>query len=175
MWIGREMQRVAMAAALAGAVAGPCLAERIVVPPGDGVQAALDRSRPGDVIVLEGEHRGPVHVTRGVTLEGAPGSVLIGDGHSQAASMVIAPGDREGGPENRHAHADQWLYIESGAGEAIINGHTYPLEAGALVLIQRGDTHEIRNTGRTPLKTLNFYVPPAYTASGEELPAGRAA
>jgi mannose-6-phosphate isomerase-like protein (cupin superfamily) len=100
--------------------------------------------------------------------------VLAGDKHSQAASMVIEAGDSEGGPQNRHRNADQWLYVESGKGEARINGHAYPIQAGSLVLIQRGDRHEIRNTGRGPLRTLNFYVPPAYTADGEELPAGRA-
>jgi hypothetical protein len=42
-----------------------------------------------------------------------------------------------------------------------------------LLLIERGDTHEIRNTGTTPLKTLNFYVPPAYNSEGDELPAGK--
>lgn len=100
--------------------------------------------------------------------------VLVGDAHSQAATMVIGPGGSEGGPENRHGGADQWLYVESGTGEAVINGHHYPLEADALLLIQRGDAHEIRNTGRTDLKTLNFYVPPAYTADGDEMPAGKA-
>jgi hypothetical protein len=45
---------------------------------------------------------------------------------------------------------------------------------GTLVLIQRGDRHEIRNTGEGPLKTLNVYVPPAYTEDCGELPAGRA-
>ncbi len=98
--------------------------------------------------------------------------VLIGDGHSQAASMVIAPGDREGGSDNRHRGADQWLYVESGMGEAHINGHTYAIEARTLILIQRGDTHEIRNTGQTPLKTLNIYVPPAYSSTGDALSAG---
>jgi mannose-6-phosphate isomerase-like protein (cupin superfamily) len=99
--------------------------------------------------------------------------VLVGDEHSQAASMVIAPGDHEGGAGNRHRGADQWLYVESGSGEAHVNGHAYPIEAGSLVLVQRGDTHEIRNTGTTPLKTLNIYVPPAYTASGDERPEGK--
>lgn len=100
--------------------------------------------------------------------------VLTGDKHSQAASMVIEAGDSEGGSENRHRNADQWLYVESGKGEARINGHAYPIQAGSLVLIQRGDRHEIRNTGRGSLRTLNFYVPPAYTTDGEELPAGKA-
>src|SRR5436853_1093328 len=49
--------------------------------------------------------------------------VLTGDDHSQAATMVIGPGQYEGSPDNSHRSADQWLYVESGAGEAIINGH----------------------------------------------------
>lgn len=99
--------------------------------------------------------------------------VLTGDDHSQAATMVMKAGGKEGGPDNRHRGADQWLYIESGSGEARINGHTYPLEAGSLLLIQRGDRHEIVNTGSSALKTLNLYVPPAYTSDGNELPAGK--
>ena len=86
--------------------------------------------------------------------------VLIGDAHSQAASVVIPAGGSEGGPDNLHKGADQWLYVESGTGEAIINGHTYPLEGGSLMLIVRGDKHEIRNTGRCALRTLNFYPSP---------------
>ena len=42
------------------------------------------------------------------------------------------------------------------------------------LLIRRGDVHEIRDTGKEPLKTLNVYVPPAYTPEGDELPAGKA-
>lgn len=99
--------------------------------------------------------------------------VLIGDTHSQAASMVIAPGGCEGGPDNRHRAADQWLYIESGHGKAVINGHTYPIEPATLILIQRDDRHEIRNTGTTPLRTLSIYLPPAYSSSGDELPPGK--
>lgn len=87
--------------------------------------------------------------------------------------MVIAPGDCEGGPDNRHRGADQWLFTVTGRGVATVNGRSVPLHAGTLLLIEKGDTHEIRNTGRSPLKTLSVYVPPAYTKSGDELPRGR--
>ncbi len=91
----------------------------------------------------------------------------------QAAQMVIAPGGKEGGPDNRHRGADQWLYVAEGTGVAIVEGTRRALRAGSLLLIERGERHEIRATGRTPLKTVNFYAPPAYTADGDERPAGR--
>jgi mannose-6-phosphate isomerase-like protein (cupin superfamily) len=100
-------------------------------------------------------------------------NILTGDEHSQAATMVIEPGGCEGGSDNKHRGADQWLYVQSGEGEAKINDHSHPIEAGSLVLIQRGDRHEIRNTGSTSLNTLNIYLPPAYTPDGDELPRGK--
>jgi mannose-6-phosphate isomerase-like protein (cupin superfamily) len=98
--------------------------------------------------------------------------VAIGNARSQAAEMVLAPGDSEGGPKNRHRGADQWLFVVSGTGTARVNGRRYPLSAGSLVLVEHGDRHEIENTGSEPLRTLNVYVPPAYTKAGDELPRG---
>lgn len=95
----------------------------------------------------------------------------------QVAEMVVAPGDREGGPDNRHHGADQWLFVISGTGVAIVERARRRLRAGSLLLIERGEVHEIRNTGRTLLKTLNVYSPPAYTqrcvpkAAGKPTPA----
>lgn len=100
-------------------------------------------------------------------------SVALGNRRAQAATMVIAPGDSEGGPDNRHRGADQWLFVRSGTGTATLGGRTHRLKAGTIVLIERGTTHEIRNTGRTPLVTLNIYVPPAYRSDGNELPRAR--
>lgn len=99
--------------------------------------------------------------------------VVLGNRRTQAATMTIAPGDCEGGPDNRHRGADQWLFVESGSGTATVEGRRVALRPGTLLLIERGNRHEIRNTGRGPLRTLNVYVPPAYTRSGDELPRGR--
>jgi mannose-6-phosphate isomerase-like protein (cupin superfamily) len=100
-------------------------------------------------------------------------TVALRNSRAQAATMVIAPGQAEGGPDNRHRGSDQWLYVLSGSGRATLGRRREALRAGALLLIERGTTHEIRNTGRTPLKTLNFYVPPAYTAAGDLLRRAR--
>jgi mannose-6-phosphate isomerase-like protein (cupin superfamily) len=89
--------------------------------------------------------------------------VAFGNRRAQAAEMVIEPGDCEGGPDNRHRGADQWLFVVSGRGAATVNGRRVPLREGTLLLIEKGETHEIRNTGRGRLTTLNVYVPPAGT------------
>lgn len=90
----------------------------------------------------------------------------------QAAGMTLAPGSGTGGPHNRHRGADQWMYVVSGNGVAIVDGVQRPLHAGSLLLIERGEAHEIRCTGEEPLRTVNFYSPPAYRDDGEPLPAG---
>jgi mannose-6-phosphate isomerase-like protein (cupin superfamily) len=99
--------------------------------------------------------------------------IAMGNRRTQAAEMVIEPGRSEGGPDNRHRGADQWLFVVSGSGRALIKGKAYALHTGSLLLIEHGDQHEIRNTGRRPLRTLNFYSPPAYRSDGEELPRAR--
>jgi mannose-6-phosphate isomerase-like protein (cupin superfamily) len=100
--------------------------------------------------------------------------VVLGDAHAQAAEMTLAPGQTEGGPDNRHTGADQWLYVVGGTGEPVVNGEQVPLREGTLLLIHRGDRQALRNTGPEPLRTPNLYVQPAYTDEGEKLPAGRA-
>jgi mannose-6-phosphate isomerase-like protein (cupin superfamily) len=99
--------------------------------------------------------------------------VVAGNRRSQAASMTLPPGECEGGPDNRHRGADQWMFVKSGKGVAVVNGTRHALRAGSLLLIERGERHEIRSTGRAPLRTLNVYIPPAYTTRGDELPRGR--
>ena len=99
--------------------------------------------------------------------------VVPGNRRSQAAEMVIPPGDAEGDARNRHRGADQWLYVLAGSGQALVKGERHKLTKGSLILIERGERHEIKNTGRTLLRTLNFYVPPAYSKRGNELPRGK--
>ena len=88
--------------------------------------------------------------------------------------MVIEPGKSEGGQDNRHRGADQWLFVVEGEATPSVNGKSNALSPGSLILIERGDRHEIRNTGRELLRTLNIYLPPAYSDTRNELPCGRA-
>jgi len=101
--------------------------------------------------------------------------VAFGNRHAQAAEMVIAPGGHEGNSQNRHRGSDQWLFVLSGTGIAVINDKRYSLRRNTLLLIWRGDRHAIRNSGVSMLRTLNLYVPPAYTPAGTPLPRGKGA
>jgi mannose-6-phosphate isomerase-like protein (cupin superfamily) len=99
--------------------------------------------------------------------------VAIDDKRAQVAEMVIAPGQAEGDSRNHHRSADQWLYVIAGTGRATVNGEHVALKAGTLLLIEHRDRHEIKNTGRALLRTLNFYTPRAYSKQGNPLPAAR--
>jgi mannose-6-phosphate isomerase-like protein (cupin superfamily) len=110
--------------------------------------------------------------------------VVFGLRQLQAAQMVIAPGDSEGGPDNRHRGADQWLFVVGGQGVAVVrpgdgNGddggdkREVALRAGTLLVIEHGERHEIRNDGDAPLRTLNFYSPPAFDREGNPVGPGK--
>lgn len=88
--------------------------------------------------------------------------VVAETSRSQAATMVLKPGQSTGGDDNVHADADQWLYVVSGTGRALVGTNTERLGRGSLLLIEAGETHEIRNAGRAPLVTINVYAPRVY-------------
>ena len=66
---------------------------------------------------------------------------------AQAAEMVIAPGDSEGGPDNRHRGADQWLYVVAGTGLAIVGDRRKALKAGSLLVIERASAMKYATPG----------------------------
>lgn len=99
--------------------------------------------------------------------------VVLSNPRAQVAQMTIAPGGSEGGRDNNHRGADQWLFVLAGRGVAIGRSRRVALKRGTLLLVEQGNLHEIRNLGTTPLKTLNFYSPPAYDFAGDERSAGK--
>lgn len=93
----------------------------------------------------------------------------------QAMKMILQPqGETSPEPSNEHRGCEQWLFVVSGKGVATI-GKTHKrlrrieLREQSLLLIEKGELHKIKNTGRKQLVTINFYVPPAYDESGEPL------
>jgi mannose-6-phosphate isomerase-like protein (cupin superfamily) len=88
--------------------------------------------------------------------------VLGGTSRSQGAFMTLAAGEATGGPDNLHATSDQWLFVAEGSGSATVEGKRVPLEAGDLLLVAAGESHEIRASDDAALVTLSVYAPPAY-------------
>lgn len=93
----------------------------------------------------------------------------------QAAMMTLKPGGTSGDePSNEHLSSEQWLFVLSGAGEARIckrrgKLRNVKLATGSLLIIEKGELHQIRNTGKRSMKAINFYAPPAYDENGEPI------
>lgn len=87
--------------------ATPGLAARIEVPAGvESLQGVVERAAEGDVIVLlRGDHRGPVAIDKPLTIEGEPGARILGNGFGNAMT-VNAPGAVVRGLEVRGSGED---------------------------------------------------------------------
>ncbi|MDG5815197.1 cupin domain-containing protein [Chitinispirillales bacterium ANBcel5] len=83
---------------------------------------------------------------------------------SQAAVMALEAGQSTGSTNNMHLKSDQWLYVVSGNGKAIIEDLSIDLKPGVLVLIEAGEVHEIFASPTENLTTINIYAPPEYPA-----------
>jgi mannose-6-phosphate isomerase-like protein (cupin superfamily) len=99
--------------------------------------------------------------------------LLVATREAQAAKMTLRPGaTSDDEPSNEHPHCEQWLFVISGKGQALIGKRRgalrrVDLAANSLLVIEKGELHQIKNTGRRSLVTINMYVPPAYNDDGE--------
>lgn len=90
--------------------------------------------------------------------------------------MTLKPGQSTTDePENEHPRCEQWLFVISGTGRAIVGKKRIRLREGSLLLIKKNESHQITNTGRSPMQTINFYAPPAYTSGGNVRPSVKVA
>src|SRR3954470_14663034 len=103
--------------------------------------------------------------------------IVATTGALQAAMMTLKPGGTsDDEPSNEHARSEQWLFVISGSGEARIGKRKgqlrrVELEANSLLLIEKGELHQIVNSGKGEMRTINFYAPPAYDDEGEPMGA----
>lgn len=94
--------------------------------------------------------------------------VLVATRGAQAAMMTLQPGGASDDElSNEHPASEQWLFVLSGSGRAMVGKRKgalarVALRARDLLVIERRELHQIKNTGRKPLVTFNLYVPPAY-------------
>lgn len=78
----------------------------------------------------------------------------------QLVLMAIEPGEEIG--EEVHPDRDQFFRIEDGKGEVWIDGQRTKIESDSAILVPAGALHNIRNTGREPLKLYTLYGPPEH-------------
>jgi mannose-6-phosphate isomerase-like protein (cupin superfamily) len=104
---------------------------------------------------------------------------MLATTNAQAAMMTLAPGEStDDQPSNEHPRCEQWLFVLSGRGTAVVKApkgrrRRLALLAGTLLVIERNELHQITNSGTTPLQTINLYVPPAYRSDGALRPAAK--
>jgi len=86
--------------------------------------------------------------------------VLYTGQHLQLVLMSLEPGEDIG--EEVHPTTDQFFRVEAGVGEVVIDGRVTPIEADTGLVIPAGVKHNIRNTGKKPLKMYTLYAPPEH-------------
>ena len=87
--------------------------------------------------------------------------VLFTAKHSQLVVMTLQPGEEIG--MEHHDGRDQFIRVEAGQGEAIIDGERHPLRDGSAVVIPSGAEHNVVNTSRIePLRLYTIYSPPEH-------------
>ncbi len=86
--------------------------------------------------------------------------VLYTGKNLQLVLMSIPPGGEIG--EEVHETGDQFLRVDAGAGEAVIDGVTTEISDGWSILVPAGARHNIRNTSVADLKLYTLYAPPEH-------------
>ena len=86
--------------------------------------------------------------------------VIGGTDRSQAAVRVIQPHTVVGRPEDRHPDSDQWVFVLSGTGRAVVDGREAKLAPGTLLLVEAGEPHEFHNETEAGLVTVSIFSPP---------------
>jgi len=86
--------------------------------------------------------------------------VLYTAPHSQLVVMSLPPGEEIG--EEVH-ELDQFLRVEAGMGQAILNDTTNDIQDGFAIMVPAGTKHNIINTSPDqPLKLYTIYSPPEH-------------
>ena len=85
--------------------------------------------------------------------------VLFTGQHTQLVVMSIQPKEDIG--MEVHEIVDQFLRIEKGEGEVIINNEKHAIKDGSAIIIPAGTQHNVINTSSTEeLKLYTLYSPP---------------
>lgn len=80
----------------------------------------------------------------------------------QVAVMCLEKGQESGPGMNAHATQDQWMCVLDGEGLLRTGDGETKIGPGDLFLIAPGEPHQVVGLSDDPLRTIEFYSPPAY-------------
>lgn len=105
-----------------------CAAERMVLPGGGTLAAAIAGAAPGDVLILApGRHDGPVLLDRPITLDGQRGALIDGHGVGSVITVTAADVTLRGlditGSGSNHETIDSAVRLLKSADRARIEGN----------------------------------------------------
>ena len=86
--------------------------------------------------------------------------VLYTGEHLQLVLMTLQPGEEIG--EEVHEDRDQFFRVEEGQGSVDIDGRENPVMDDFAVIVPAGARHNVRNTGKEPLRFYTIYGPPEH-------------
>ena len=86
--------------------------------------------------------------------------VLYTAKHLQLVLMALPPGEQIG--EETHADRDQFFRVEKGEGDIWIDGVATRIKEGTAMIVPAGARHNVKCTGREPLKLYTIYAPPEH-------------
>jgi len=85
--------------------------------------------------------------------------VLYTGPHSQLVVMSVKPGEDIGLEVHK---VDQFIRIEKGEGEVVMDGKRSKVQAESAFVIPAGTKHDVTNTGKDDLKLYTIYSPPQH-------------
>jgi mannose-6-phosphate isomerase-like protein (cupin superfamily) len=80
--------------------------------------------------------------------------------NSQVVVMCLPPGGEIG--LETHTQLDQVLVIVDGNGAVLLDGQVSPIGPGTLIQVAAGVSHNVTNTGTSPMRLYTVYAPPAH-------------
>ena len=78
----------------------------------------------------------------------------------QLVLMALQPGEEIG--EETHKDRTQFFRLEEGTGEVWIDGTVSEIKDDIAIIVPAGARHNIKNTGKGPLKLYTLYAPPEH-------------
>ncbi|MGX5831771.1 cupin domain-containing protein [Mesorhizobium sp. 43Arga] len=86
--------------------------------------------------------------------------VLYTTRRTQLVLMALQPGEEIGAEV--HQDHDQFFRVEEGTGEIWIDGVASDIKSDMAMIVPAGARHNVKNTGKKPLKLYTLYAPPEH-------------